>query len=48
MSLRRCKWLPDCMEGEYARATQCVEKGILKSVRDSYLILIIPAKSIVN
>lgn len=32
---RRCKWLPDCMEGEYARATQCVEKGILKSVDES-------------
>lgn len=44
--LRRCKWLPDCLEEEYARATQCVEKGLLKSVRDSYLI--VPAMLVVN
>ena len=45
MSLRRCKWLPDCMEEELARGTQCVEKGLLKAVRDSNLV---PAMSIVK
>ncbi|XP_039786165.1 Fanconi anemia group I protein homolog isoform X2 [Panicum virgatum] len=32
---RRCKWLPDCMEEELARGTQCVEKGLLKAVDES-------------
>ncbi|CAN6289497.1 unnamed protein product [Urochloa humidicola] len=32
---RRCKWLPDCMKEEYARATHCVEKGLLKAVDES-------------
>ena len=45
VSLRRCKWLPDCMEEELARGTQCVEKGLLKAVRDSNLV---PAMSIVK
>nr|TKV96199.1 hypothetical protein SEVIR_9G414100v2 [Setaria viridis] len=32
---RRCKWLPDCMKEEWARATQFVEKGLLKAVDES-------------
>ncbi|PAN49744.1 hypothetical protein PAHAL_9G472400 [Panicum hallii] len=32
---RRCKWLPDCMKEELTRATQCVEKGLLKAVDES-------------
>ncbi|KAF8721089.1 hypothetical protein HU200_023505 [Digitaria exilis] len=32
---RRCKWLPDCMKEEWARAAQCVEKGLLKAVDES-------------
>ncbi|KAG8097308.1 hypothetical protein GUJ93_ZPchr0013g34681 [Zizania palustris] len=29
---RRCKWLPDCLKEECARAAMCVEKALLKAV----------------
>ncbi|TVU47095.1 hypothetical protein EJB05_06676 [Eragrostis curvula] len=32
---RRCKWLPDCLKEEGARAARCVEKALLKSVNES-------------
>ncbi|OEL25899.1 hypothetical protein BAE44_0013083 [Dichanthelium oligosanthes] len=32
---RWCKWLPHCMKEKWARATQCVEKGLLKAVDES-------------
>lgn len=32
---RRCKWLPECLKGECARAANCVEKALLKAVGES-------------
>uniref|UniRef100_A0A0D9VTV0 Fanconi anemia group I protein n=1 Tax=Leersia perrieri TaxID=77586 RepID=A0A0D9VTV0_9ORYZ len=32
---RRCKWLPDCLKEECARAATCVEKALLKAVGES-------------
>uniref|UniRef100_A0A0E0KDJ4 Fanconi anemia group I protein n=1 Tax=Oryza punctata TaxID=4537 RepID=A0A0E0KDJ4_ORYPU len=32
---RRCKWLPDCLKEECARAANCVEKALVKAVGES-------------
>lgn len=36
MSYRRCKWLPDRLKEESVEAAHCVEKALLKAVRNLY------------
>lgn len=36
MSYRRCKWLPDRLKEESVQASHCVEKALLKAVRNLY------------
>jgi hypothetical protein len=35
VSARCCKWLPDCLKEDCVGPAHCVEKALLKAVRDS-------------